>query len=108
LTNGRNAMAAPFQLLVDVLLEKANYEVTNSNTNAQTFLQSVVLADYTSMRNTGGAQIVSVSVNGKTTTLQIPSGSWTASEVTSAAMYALQLLRAGFYATTDRVKGIHV
>jgi hypothetical protein len=100
-------MAASFQSLVDIFLEKASYEATNSNTTAALYLQSCVLSDFAQLRATGGAQIISVSVNGKTTTLQIPAGSWTSSEVSSAAMYALKLVRAGFTQTHDRAVGRH-
>jgi hypothetical protein len=101
-------MAAPFKLLVDLFLRKAAYEVTNSNTNAQTFLTTVLLGDYTTLTAQGGAQIVSVTVNGKTTTLQIPSGSWTQSEMTAAAEYALQLLEAGFTKSATSATARHI
>jgi hypothetical protein len=102
-------MAATFKSLVDIFLRKAAYEVTNSNTNAQTYLQTFILQSYTnSIAATGGAQIISVSVNGKTTTLQIPEGSWTQADVISAAEVALQLLESGFSKAPTSVTGIFI
>lgn len=99
-------MAATFKSLVDIFLRKAAYEVTNSNTNAQTFLQSFILNSYSNITSTGGAQIISVSVNGKTTTLQIPAGSWSQADMVAAAETALQTLEAGLSKYPTSVRGI--
>lgn len=97
-------MAATFKILVDTLLRKATFEQTNSNTNAQTYLQTLVLGGFATVSARGGAQIVSVTCNGKTTTLAIPPGSWSESDLMAGAEYALQILEAGFTRTTTCVR----
>ena len=99
---------ATFRSLVDVLLRKAAYEVTNSNTNAQTYLQTLVVGQFDTIQAQGGAQIVAVAVNGKSTQLQIPAGGWTQTDIASGAEYALQLLEGGWTRTTAVVTSQHV
>lgn len=93
-------MAAPYRLLVDLLLRQAS--TTN---NATSYLQTLALASLSNIQSRDGAQIVSVSVNGKSTTLQIPAGSWHAADIAACAEYALQLLEMGATRTHSAVSG---
>jgi hypothetical protein len=94
-------MAGNFRLLVSSILR-----VANQNANPQQYLQTLASGSFTNISTRGGAQIISVSVNGKTTSLQVPAGGWTEADLLSATEYALQVLESGMTRPTSRAKAV--
>ncbi len=94
-------MAGNFRLLVSTLLRQAS-----QNTNATTWLQTLANGTWTNVSSSSGAQIVSVSVNGKSTTLALPPGGYCSADIMAACEYALQLKEAGLTRPTSRASAV--